>query len=210
MFLLQRLAGVSAAVPRFARGVHCYQPRFNVVRKQHKGRVPVRIGGLTKGLDVDFGSYGLRLKLVGVRLAAIQLKEADECITKILRGTGGQLFRKMCTNIAVCTKGNETRMGKGKGPFDYWAVRVPTGKVVFEIGGSVHETIARDALRRAGDKLPGVYEFVRKGDPVRVGINGFRSADEATPVVAPSTKRARIEANIAASKLPEVLRYRGH
>ncbi|KAF8505413.1 hypothetical protein F5888DRAFT_433212 [Russula emetica] len=33
--------------------------------------------------------------------------------------------------------------------------RVPTGRVIFEIGGApVREELARDALRQAGDKLP--------------------------------------------------------
>lgn len=70
-------------------------------------------------------------------------------------------------------------MGKGKGPFDYWAVRVPTGKVIFECGGeNLHEKVAKDAFRRAGEKLPGVFEFVKKGDPARVGLKSLKEAEE--------------------------------
>jgi ribosomal protein L16/L10AE len=47
-------------------------------------------------------------------------------------------------------------MGKGKGSFDYWAARVPHGRVIMEIGGDVHEHIVKDAMRLAGNKLPGM------------------------------------------------------
>ena len=47
-------------------------------------------------------------------------------------------------------------MGKGKGRFDYWAARVAVSKVIFEIEGGVHEKVAREAVRLAGNKLPGM------------------------------------------------------
>jgi ribosomal protein L16 len=141
---------------------HEYLPRFKQVRKAHKGRVPIRIGGSIKGSTIEFGIYGMRLKSIGVRLSAQNLKDADATIMKKLRPIKGKLIRRLHTNIAVCTKGNETRMGKGKGAFDYWATRVPTGKIIFEISGNqVHEQVAKDAFRIAGAKLPGIYEFVK-------------------------------------------------
>lgn len=158
---------------------HELSPRFKLVAKKHKGRIPVRTGASSKGSTVAFGDYGLRLKSAGLRMSAKQLKEADAVVMRVMRAHGGKLWRRLCTNIAVCTKGNETRMGKGKGPFDYWAVRVPTGKVIFECGGeNLHEKVAKDAFRRAGEKLPGVFEFVKKGDPARVGLKSLKEAEE--------------------------------
>lgn len=61
-------------------------------------------------------------------------------------------------------------MGKGKGTFDYWSARVPVSRVLFELKGDIHEQIVRDAFRLAGNKLPGQYEFVKKGDPPVMGI----------------------------------------
>lgn len=61
-------------------------------------------------------------------------------------------------------------MGKGKGSFDYWACRPHVSKILFELKGDVHEAVVRDAMRLAGNKLPGLYEFVRKGDPPVMGI----------------------------------------
>ncbi|GMF07503.1 unnamed protein product [Ambrosiozyma monospora] len=79
------------------------------------------------------------------------------------------MWKRLCTNIAICIKGNATRMGKGKGAFDHWAARVPTGKVAFEVD-NMHEAAAKDALRRCSDKLPGVWEFIDKTTPPRLGL----------------------------------------
>ena len=49
-------------------------------------------------------------------------------------------------------------MGKGKGSFDYWAARVAVSQIVFEIRGDCHEQVVRDAMRLAGNKLPGESE----------------------------------------------------
>ena len=45
------------------------------------------------------------------------------------------------------------RMGSGKGAPEFWIANVRPGRVMFEIGG-VSEDIAKEALRRAIDKLP--------------------------------------------------------
>lgn len=158
---------------------HEYAPRFKQVRKAQKGRVPVRVGGSVKGNTLAFGTYGLRLKSEGTRLKAIQLKEADNIIMKFMRANGGKLWRRISTAIPVAIKGNETRMGKGKGAVDHWMARVPTGKVLFEVGGdTLHEKVAREAMRRAADKLPGNYEFVTKDSPVRVSPSSFKETTE--------------------------------
>ena len=47
-------------------------------------------------------------------------------------------------------------MGKGKGSFDHWASRIAVSKVIFEIKGDIHEQVARDAFRLAGNKMPGM------------------------------------------------------
>lgn len=53
------------------------------------------------------------------------------------------------------TSGNEVRMGKGKGAFDYWAARVAVSKIIFELKGELHEQVVRDAFRLAAAKMPG-------------------------------------------------------
>lgn len=89
------------------------------------------------------------------RIAAKQLQIAADAIKMRLRGQRYRLYTRVCANIGVYTKGNEVRMGKGKGSFDYWAARVAVSRVLFELKGDLHEQIVRDAFRLAGNKLPG-------------------------------------------------------
>ena len=93
------------------------------------------------------------------RISAAQLKVAEETIKKRLRGMKFRLYMRIAANIGVYTSGNESRMGKGKGSFDHWASRVAVSKIIFEIRGDLHEQVVRDALRLAGNKLPGEFEL---------------------------------------------------
>jgi len=130
----------------------------------------VPTGGSTRGTTLVWGDYGIRLRDHDRRISASQLKIADATIRQRLRGMKYRLYHRVCANIGVYTSGNDQRMGKGKGSFDYWAARVAVSKVIFELKGEVHEQVVRDAMRLAGNKLPGNYEFVRKGDPPVMGI----------------------------------------
>jgi ribosomal protein L16 len=89
------------------------------------------------------------------RVSATQLSIGAEAIKKRLRGLKYHLYTRVCANIGVYTSGNEVRMGKGKGTFDYWASRVAVNKVIFELKGELHEQVVRDAFRLAGTKMPG-------------------------------------------------------
>ncbi|KAI4104521.1 MAG: hypothetical protein LQ339_003824 [Xanthoria mediterranea] len=145
-------------------------PKRGHNEKNRKGRPRMRTGGSTKGTTVVWGDYGLRMRDHDRRIAAKQLQIAADAIKTRLRGQRYRLYTRVCANIGVYTKGNEVRMGKGKGSFDYWAARVAVSRVLFELKGDLHEQIVRDAFRLAGNKLPGLYEFVRKGDPPVMGI----------------------------------------
>jgi ribosomal protein L16 len=90
------------------------------------------------------------------RVSASQLQIGAETIKKRLRGTKYRLFTRINANIGVYTSGNEMRMGKGKGSFDYWAARVAVSKIIFEIKGELHEQVVRDAFRLAAAKMPGL------------------------------------------------------
>ncbi|EME49781.1 hypothetical protein DOTSEDRAFT_85095, partial [Dothistroma septosporum NZE10] len=145
-------------------------PKAGESSKSRKGRCHVPTGGSVKGTTLVWGEYGIRLKDHDRRISAAQLKIADETIKKRLRGMKYRLYHRVSANIGVYTSGNDQRMGKGKGSFDHWAARVPVSRILFELKGEVHEQVVRDAMRLAGNKLPGLYEFVRKGDPPVMGI----------------------------------------
>lgn len=207
---LNRITPLPSSSLTCVRFKHEYAPRFVKVGKKHKGRVPVRIGGSIKGSTLQVGQFGLRLKSDGVRLDAIQLKEADNWLMRIMRANSGKLIRRLQTNIAVCIKGNETRMGKGKGPFDHWAVRVPTGKILFEINAPhLHEKVARDAFRVASDKLPGIYEVVTLKDKPKAGFATVSVPEKTNVVEQMIANPNRRLANVLKSKEEFYKKYRG-
>ncbi|KAJ5729431.1 Ribosomal protein L16 [Penicillium malachiteum] len=161
-------------------------PKFAERSKSPKGRPHVATGGSTRGTTVVWGDYGIRMKDHDRRMPASALKIAEETIKRRLRGMNYKLYKRVAANIGVYTKGNEQRMGKGKGKFDYWTVRLPVSRIVFELKGDVHEKVAREAFRLAGHKLPGLWEFVKKDDPPVVGITKLGNG-----VTLESLKRAR-------------------
>lgn len=194
----------------FKRYKHEYAPRYKRVRKAFKGRVTVRTGGSVKGNSLEFGEYGLRLKSNGLRMTATQLKEADKVILREIRPSGASLITRFTCNTAVCVKGNQTRMGKGKGAFDHWACRVPTGKVLFEIRGKIHDKVAREALRKASDKLPGLFEIIDQNSKVRVSPTELIDKPEPVDYVEVMERTPTKKwTNIQNSKLPEYRLFRG-
>ncbi|PWN29278.1 ribosomal protein L16, partial [Jaminaea rosea] len=161
-------------------------PRRTKYRKSHKGRVPLPSGGSTKGTTLAHGSYGLRL-LAPARLSAKQLESAEVALKRHLKVLkGAQVFMRVFPDVPVCVKGNETRMGKGKGSFEFWACRAGVGKVVFEIGGplEIREEVAKAALRLASAKLPVPTEFITQATGPRLGNVVLPTHGTAADVVA--------------------------
>ncbi|OCH85069.1 mitochondrial ribosomal protein L16 [Obba rivulosa] len=155
----------------FARFRSQLAPRRVKYIKRHKGVLPIPTGGATKGTTLAFGEYGIRVKGNGQRITAKQLETVEEMLKKKLKPIkGAKVYMRIFPDIPVCIKGNETRMGKGKGSFEYWATRVAPGRVLFEIGGvPIREELAREALRLANAKLPTINEFITRSSPARLG-----------------------------------------
>ena len=61
----------------------------------------------------------------------------------------------------VTQKPAEVRMGSGKGNVEYYVAVVKPGKIIFEVSG-VSEDIAKEAMRKAGHKLPIKTKFVKR------------------------------------------------
>ncbi|KAL9598247.1 MAG: hypothetical protein Q9219_004606 [cf. Caloplaca sp. 3 TL-2023] len=174
-------------------------PKRGHNQKNRKGRPRVRTGGSTKGTTVVWGDYGLRMRDHDRRISAKQLQIGADTIKKRLRGQRYRLYTRVCANIGVYTSGNEVRMGKGKGSFDYWAARVAVSRILFELKGDLHEQIVRDAFRLAGNKLPGLYEFVRKGDPPVMGITKVEAGTTLEEMRRPTLK---LPMDVTAGRIP--------
>src|SRR5437899_944628 len=62
---------------------------------------------------------------------------------------------------SVTSRPPETRMGKGKGQPEHWVATVRPGNILFELDG-VPESVARESLRLAADKLPVRTKFLTR------------------------------------------------
>ena len=131
-------------------------PKRVKYRKQQRGRR----SGMTKGgAELDFGEYGLKATEDGW-VTARQIEAARIAITRHLK-RGGKVFIRVFPDKPITKKPAETRMGKGKGAPEEWVAVVKPGRVMFEVEG-VEETLAREAIRLAGFKLPIKTKFVAR------------------------------------------------
>ena len=57
----------------------------------------------------------------------------------------------------------ETRMGSGKGSPEFWVAVVKPGRIMFEMAG-VPESVAKEAMRLAAQKLPIKTKFITRDE----------------------------------------------
>lgn len=105
----------------------------------------------TRGITVAFGSHGLRAVSAG-RVRSNQIESARKAIMHEI-GKTGKMWIRIFPDKPYTQKGAEVGMGKGKGDPQGYEFIVWPGRVLFEVDG-VAETIAKEAMRKAGAKLP--------------------------------------------------------
>jgi large subunit ribosomal protein L16 len=125
-------------------------------RKWHKGRVR---GPATRKTSLDFGQFGLRSQETRW-VTARQIEAARRAMTRYIQ-RGGKVWIRIFPDKPVTVKGNEIRMGGGKGAVDHFVAVVQPGTVLFEMDG-VTESVGREALRLAASKLPVKTTFLKK------------------------------------------------
>ncbi len=124
------------------------QPRRVKYRKAHRGH---RRGQANSGNEVTFGEFGLQA-LGAAWIDSRSIEAGRRAITHHMR-RGGKVWIRIFPDKPVTSKPAETRMGSGKGAPDHWVAVVKPGRMLFEVAG-VREEVAREALERAGHKLP--------------------------------------------------------
>jgi len=127
-------------------------------RKVHRGRMK---GKATRGNTITYGEYGMQA-LEPAWITSNQIEAARIAMTRYSK-RGGKVWIKIFPDKPVTSKPAETRMGSGKGSPEYWVAVVKPGRVMFEIAG-VTEEVAREAMRRAGHKLPCKVKFIKRED----------------------------------------------
>ena len=117
-------------------------------RKVFRGRMK---GKAMRGNFIAYGEYGL-VAMDPCWVTSQQIEAARVALTRYTK-RGGQVWIKIFPDKPVTEKPAETRMGSGKGSPEYWVAVVKPGRVLFEVGG-IEESVAREALRLASNKLP--------------------------------------------------------
>ena len=125
-------------------------------RKWHKGRSR---GRDFRGTELVFGSFGL--KSLGTHwLSSRQIEAARRAIIRYLK-KGGKLWVRIFPDKPITKKGTEVPMGGGKGSVDHYVFPIKPGRIIFELEG-IKEQDAKEALRKAGDKLPIKTKIVKR------------------------------------------------
>lgn len=130
------------------------QPGKTKYRKQFRGRMK---GKSVAGSRLDFGEFGLK-SLGRGWLTAAQIEAARRAITHYTKRKA-KVWIRVFPDKPVSQKSPGAPMGGGKGDIDRWVAVVKPGRMLFEISG-VTEEVAREALRRAGTKLPFATKIV--------------------------------------------------
>lgn len=133
-------------------------PKREKFRKQHKGR---RKGTAYRGSEVSFGEFGLKAMTPGW-VTSRQIEAARIALSRQMKRTG-KVWIRLFPHKPVTKKPAETRMGSGKGAPELHVAVVKPGTVMFEIEG-VSESVAAEAMRLAGHKLPVKTQMVRRDE----------------------------------------------
>ncbi len=129
-------------------------PKKVKYRKRQKGRTK---GKALRGSTLEFGDYGLQALECG-HMTAQQIESARIAVTRHIK-RGGKIWIRVFPDKSFTKKPAETRMGKGKGAPEGWVAVVKPGRILYELEGVV-ETVAAEAFRLAGHKLPFATRFV--------------------------------------------------
>src|SRR2546430_3284631 len=131
-------------------------PKKTKFRKMHRGRRR----GLSRGqTTVHFGDYGIKALEAGW-VTNRQIEAAGIAMTRKIK-RGGKVWINVYPDKPFTKKPAETRMGSGKGSPEGWVAVVKPGRVMFELAG-VPDSLAREAMRLAGHKLPVRTKFVTR------------------------------------------------
>ncbi|MEK7645173.1 MAG: 50S ribosomal protein L16 [Patescibacteria group bacterium] len=105
----------------------------------------------TRGIALAFGSFGLKA-MTPARVTSNQIEAARKVISRFA-GKSGKVWIRIFPDMPYTAKAAEVPMGSGKGEPQGYCAEVKAGRIIFEVDGVV-DTEAKEALRKAGTKLP--------------------------------------------------------
>jgi large subunit ribosomal protein L16 len=134
---------------------------------QRQRKDPDEVGFATRGTTIAFGSFGMKAMGYG-RITANQIEAARKVIRRHI-GTAGKLWIRVFPDRPYTAKPPEVPMGKGKGELAGYEVEVKPGRMLFEVDG-VEDDVAKQALHRAGAKLPTKAKVIERNQFTTTGL----------------------------------------
>ncbi len=144
-------------------------PKRTKFRRVQKGR---NTGLAQRGTTIAFGDFAIKALEPG-RITSRQIEAARIAMTRRMKRVG-KVWIRIFPDKPITKKPAETRMGGGKGSPEYWVAVIRPGRILFEIGGGVPESLAQESMALAMAKLPIKTKFFVRHDytapegPVRV------------------------------------------
>lgn len=128
--------------------------KWQTDRKDMKALKPA-----VRGSSLAYGSFGLKAETAG-RVRSNQIEAARKAMSRQMSKTAKSWIR-IFPDRPYTAKAAEVGMGKGKGDPQGFCIEIRPGRMIFEIDG-MDEKSAREALRKAGTKLPLKTRFVSR------------------------------------------------
>lgn len=119
--------------------------------QNHRKSPAKQMAPATRGITVAFGAFGLKAT-TNARVTSNQIEAARRALSRA-SGKGAKIWIRIFPDRPFTKKPAEVRMGSGKGDLQGYVSDVRPGRILFEVDG-IAEAAAREALRKAGTKLP--------------------------------------------------------
>ena len=113
----------------------------------------------TRGTTLSFGSHGLKATSP-CRVTSNQIEAARRAMSRHM-GKVGRSWIRIFPDRPFTKKPAEVKLGKGKGDPQGFVFEVRPGRIIFEVDG-LTDVVAREALRKAGTKLPITTKIVAR------------------------------------------------
>ncbi|HSI82209.1 MAG: 50S ribosomal protein L16 [Candidatus Methylacidiphilales bacterium] len=139
-------------------------PKRVKYRKTQRGS---RKGMATRNTYIAFGAYALQA-LERAWITNTQIEACRRVISNNMKRKGKTWIR-IFPDKSVTSRPPETRMGKGKGAPEFWVAVVKPGNILFELDG-IPESVARESMRLAANKLPIRVRFIKRAVPAAAGV----------------------------------------
>lgn len=136
-------------------------PKRTKFRRPQKGRMQAMA---SRGTTIAFGDFAIKSQETG-RVTSRQIEAARIAMTRRMKRVG-KVWIRVFPDKAITKKPAETRMGGGKGSPEYWVAVCEAGRILFEVGGGVPQSLAQEAMALAMAKLPIKTKFIVRPDYV--------------------------------------------